>query len=283
MATDSAAKRMTEKDAPLPSAAAPDDAPFFAPLAALGPRQRVFFGVLILLANLPLIHYVFKHVLQEMPVTTTIPFTDDFNRADVGPNYWNSGGQWRIENGELHSPAVKNNALWLQAALPDNVAIEVDARAQYAEADIRLELFGDGFNHDSGYTLLFGGFNNQVTAISRLNERGVPFSADGIGKGGKEPEEQALANRSLAELQNNGTLGPNSDFRIERNDVRVQPGRMYHLRIEAKDNTIRWFIDGQMVLTLDDKFRLRGKGHNRFAMSSWDTDVFYDNLTIQPF
>jgi hypothetical protein len=282
MATDSTAKRTVEKDAPVSAAAPHVDAPLFNPLADLGPRQRIFFAVLVVLANLPLIHYFFKHTLQEMPVTTTIPFSDDFNRVDLGPNYWNTGGFWRIENGELHSPAVKNNALWLQAALPDNVAIEFDTRALYQEADIRCELFGDGFNHDSGYTFMFGGFNNQVTAIGRLNERGVPFNGEGIGKGGREEGEQALAGRSLAELQSNGTFGPNSDFRIERSDVRVQPGRMYHIRIEAKDQTLRWYIDGQLVLTLNDKYRLKGKDHNRFGLSGWDSDVFFDNLTIQP-
>lgn len=280
MASETAAKRPAEKDASA-AGADPDSAPLFDPMGDLVPKQRWFFGVLILLANLPLIHYFFKHKLQEMPTTTTLPFVDDFNRLDIGPNYWNSGGYARIENNELKSPGVKNNALWLQAAMPDNAAIEFDTRAATAEGDIRFEVFGDGFNHDSGYTFLFGAFNNQVTAISRLNERGPAFSPDGIGRGGKEPEEMAVANRSLKELQDNGTYGPDSDFRMERPGLRVVPGHMYHMRIEGKDNTLRWYIDNQLVLELNDKYRLRGKDHNRLGLSSWDSDVYYDNLSVQ--
>ena len=282
MASETTAKRPGEKDAPFTGVFDPDHAPLFDPMSDLLPKQRWFFGVLILLANLPLIHYFFKHKLQEMPTTTSVPFVDDFNRADVGPNYWNTGGFWTISNGELKSAAVKNNPDWLQAALPDNVAIEFDTRAGTAEADIRFEVFGDGFNHDSGYTFLFGAYNNQVTAIARLNERGPGFTPEGVGMGGKEPEEMALANRSLAELQNNGTLGPDSDFRIERRNVRVEPGHMYHMRIEGKDDTVRWYIDNQLVLELKDKYRLKGKDHNRLGLSSWDSDVFYDNLSVQP-
>jgi hypothetical protein len=288
MASEATAKRMGDKDRseknakPADAPAAGSDAPLFNPLGDLSRRQLILFGVFILLANLPLIHYFFKHVLGDMPVTASVPFVDDFNRADLGTNYWNTGGHWRIDGNELHSPAVRNNALWLQAALPDNVAIEFDARSVTQEGDIRFELFGDGFNHDSGYTFLFGAYGNQVSAIARMNERGPGFNTEGVGLGGAEPEAQALAGRSLVELQNNGTLGPSADWRMERRDLHVAPGHMYHMRIEAKDETLRWYIDNQLVFQLNDKYRLKGKHHDRFAVSSWDNDIFYDNLSIQP-
>jgi len=70
--------------------------PLFAPLKDLDKRGRLLIGALILLANIPILHYLVVHVIGENPVTTTVPFVDDFNRTDLGPNYWYQGGDWRI-------------------------------------------------------------------------------------------------------------------------------------------------------------------------------------------
>ena len=242
----------------------------------------MMLGGLVVLANIPLMHYGIRHVLMEMPTTATVPFQDDFSRLDVGPNYWATGGMWRIENGELHSPGVKNNPLWLQAHLPDNVSIDFDVRSMNPEGDIKFELFGDGLNHSSGYVFIFGGWGNQISTIARLNEHAPSFSVDGVGLPGADPEQNAVSGRTLSELFGNGTFGEQAEWRMERRDMRVQPGQMYHMHLEAKDDSISWYVNNQLIFHLQDKFRFKGKSHDRFGPSSWDTDLFFDNLTIQP-
>jgi hypothetical protein len=36
------------------------------------------------------------------------------------------------------------------------------------------------------------------------------------------------------------------------------------------------------MIEIVDPHPLRGRGHDRFAFSTWDVDVFYDNLKITP-
>lgn len=264
---------------------ATDHAPLFAPLRDLDRRGKLLIGALVLVANLPLLHYVVRHQLAAMPVVATIPFHDDFNRAEIGPNYWTTGGDWRIENGELHAPGVKNNPLWLQASLPADVAIDFDVRSTSPEGDIKFEAFGDGLNHASGYVFVFGGWNNQVSILARLNEHGVAFdAASGKGMQGPAnmPEQNAIAGRTIAELYANGTFGNDAEFRIERHDVRVQIGATYHMRMERKGHLLKWLVNGTPFLELDDPMPLQGRKHDRFGPSAWESDLFFDNLAIVP-
>jgi hypothetical protein len=269
-------------EAAVPPAA--DDAPLFNPLRDLDRRGKIVIGVLVLLANLPLIHYVFRHQLADMPVVLTAPpFHDDFNRQEIGPSYWTTGGDWRIENGELHAPGVKNNPLWLQASINGDVAIDFDVRSTSPEGDIKFEAFGDGLNHASGYVFVFGGWNNQISILARLNEHGVAFdSRDGKGMQGPAnmPEQNAVAGRTIAELYRNGTFGKDAEFRLERRDVRVAIGATYHMRIERKGSDLKWYVNGQLFIELDDPMPLQGRKHDRVGPSAWESDLYFDNLNI---
>ena len=205
--SDKSEKPATEKLEKVP-APGPDVVPTFNPLLELTKRQAWLLGGLILLANIPLIHYGVRHVLMEMPVTTTIPFQDDFSRAELGPNYWTTGGLWRIEGGELHFPGVKDNPLWLQAKLPNDVGIDFDVRSMNAEGDIRFEMYGDGLNPGSGYRFIFGGMNNQLTAIAKLDDHWPAFDANEVGMAAGGGENQSLvAGHTLDELSRTGVLG----------------------------------------------------------------------------
>ena len=283
MASEAVAKRASDKPAPAPSPAVPSEsAPLFAPLRDLDRKGKLLIAGLILLANIPLIHYFFRHVLRPMPVSAQVPFSDSFDRADVGPNYWSTGGDWRIEHGWLHAAGVKNNPLWLKASLPQNVAIDFDAKGT-AAGDIKFELFGDGLNHGSGYVFMFGGWNNQLTAIARYDERSLAFNAQGVGLSGpaNDAAQNAVSGRSLRELYANHTLGPSSGWRVQRGGERVQPGTTYHMHIERRGGDIKWMIDGNLVLEVDDPSPLTGSKHDRFAFSGWEASVFYGHLTIQ--
>ena len=56
-------------------------------------------------------------------------------------------------------------------------AVEFDVRSESPEGDIKVEMFGDGLNHSSGYVLIHGGWNNSISIISRLDEHGTSLQA----------------------------------------------------------------------------------------------------------
>src|SRR5207302_276480 len=91
-------------------------------------RPRILLPVVALLA---LVHLPFLHALLRGPaeVRAAVPFRDDFDRATLGDAYWSNGGHWRIARGQVYSPGVGNNHLWLKARLPRDVRIEFDARS----------------------------------------------------------------------------------------------------------------------------------------------------------
>jgi hypothetical protein len=70
--------------------------------------------------------------------------------------------------------------------------------------------------------------------------------------------------------------------RIENHLAKVEKGRTYRIRVERRGGLLRWFNDGVLVMELDDRKPLWGKGNDRFGFSTWDSDVFFDNLKIEP-
>jgi hypothetical protein len=224
----------------------------------IGSTLRAVLIVTCLVAGLPLIAFSLR---SSAPTTTEIGngFVDDYNRGDLGYNYWATGGYWRIADGQLLSPGAKNNPLWLKAVLPADVQVDFDARSESPDGDIKAEIFGDGYDHASGYMLIFGGWNNSITTIARRDEHGVPVPA-------------MMPNP----LPNDGRV------RVERRDLHVEQGRTYHWTIRRQGGTLSWFLDGQPVMEIIDPQPLRGPGHDRFAFNTWDTDVFYDNLKVTP-
>ena len=234
----------TEK---LDSVPLPDADERFALPSAPGPhpltRRKVWLPILILLVvlNIPFLHLALRGAAR---TSTTVPFSDNFERAELGEHYFATGGHWRIINGELFSPGVKNNPLWLQAKLPRDVVVEFDARGEDTAGDIKAEIFGNGRDHSSGYVLVFGGWNNTISTLARLNEHG--------------------------------------DDRKENRTKRVEKGKTYHFKIVRDGTKLTWFIDGEQFLEYDDPNPLTGSSHDRFGFGTWASDVYFDNLTIQP-
>jgi hypothetical protein len=226
-----------------------------------GPVSSTLRVVLIVAAVLVALPVIALAVRPSAPTTTQIGsgFVDNFDRPDLGYNYWATGGYWRIANGQLLSPGAKNNPLWLKAALPADVQVDFDARSDSPDGDIKAEIFGNGYDHASGYMLIFGGWNNSITTIARLDEHGVPVSA-------------MMPN----------PLPHDGQVRVERRDLKVEPGRTYHWTIRRQGGTLSWALDGQPVMEIIDPQPLRGAGHDRFAFNTWDVDVLYDNLKITP-
>lgn len=260
----------TEVNSQPEAAAAPPD-----PRAWQGPQRpsraalAVIAGV-VLLVNLPLIHY---YLLRGAPAASVpLPFFDDYSDpGTVAQRYWSSGGLWRTVEGQLLSPGVKNNPLWLSAALPQDVAVEFDVRSMSPEGDIKVEIFGDGRDHATGYVLIHGGWNNSISIIARLDEH-----APALGV------LQAEAQKRGGDLVSSGVYRQDTRVRVEANPFRVEQGRTYHWRVERRGRALSWFIDGQPFMTFDDPFPLAGKGHDRFAFSSWEAQLYFDNLRVTP-
>lgn len=174
-------------------------------------------------------------------------FSDDFQRQEIGSD-WRRGqgeggaGKWQIEQGWLTASNIKNDPLWLDRPLPEKVRVEFDAKAASSEGDLKAEIFGDGTHHATGYILIFGGWDNQLDVVARLDEHG--------------------------------------EDRKQQKSRSVQKGKTYRWAIERTDGTLRWYIDGELFMTYDDPKPLTGEGHRHFAFNDWTAPVRFDNVKV---
>ena len=181
-------------------------------------------------------------------------WSDTFERDTPGSNWYESGDGYTVTDGALSARGAHNHPLWLRKKLPRDVQIEFDCWSNEPRGDIKIEVFGDGHSYDpdggaymaTGYEVIFGGWFNSKSIIARLDEH----------------------------AQNNPT----------RNDKKVVPRQKYHWKITRKGRQITWFIDDMKTafLSLDDPRPLEGAGHEYFAINNWETDTWFDNLTITP-
>jgi hypothetical protein len=230
----------------------------------------------IVFIQVPLIHYALFR--GQADVTASIPYEQTFNDPGVvARDFFSTGAYWRATGGELLGPAPKNNPLWLQAPLPDDVAVEFDVRPEYPEGDIRLELFGNGRDPASGYVLVQGGWNNSLSVIARRDINGPAL--DALQRRAARVAEKGGGQG--ADLVDTGVFKPDTAMRVEsRVGTPIQAGRTYHWRVERRGNVLKWAIDGTVVAELDDPFPFKGKGHDRLGLSGWESQLFFDNLRI---
>jgi len=178
-------------------------------------------------------------------------FADDYERAQLGNAYQQTGGNWRIEDGELHVRGAKNHPLWLLRTLPREVRIEFDARSESLDGDIKVEIFGDGASYAqrddytaTSYVIIFGGWNNTRNVLARMDEHGHDRV---VGKARK-----------------------------------VEPGRVYRFRIERIGGTLTVWVDDDILLKMGDPEPLEGRGHDHFGFNNWQSDLWFDNLKVTP-
>lgn len=207
--------------------------------AGLTRNQLLGLAAAVVVAQAPFLVYFLRGAAE---VTATVPFSDDFERDAIGPNYFTTGSHWRIEKGVLHAPGAKNNPLWLKAKLPADVMVEFDVRSEATEGDIKCEIFGNGRDHASGYVIIFGGWSNSTSVLARLDEHGRD--------------------------------------RRENRGLKVQKGKTYRMKLQRKATLLQWYLDGALVMEWDDPAPLRGAGHDRFGFSSWEADLYFNNLKV---
>jgi len=184
--------------------------------------------------------------LPTFPSTSApaVVVTDDFSDASLASRYHLRGGSWRVVDGQLTTLGDSNLPLWLQAPLSLNTRIEFTSTSAAPAVDMKVEVFGDGIRHESGYIVVVGGWNNTLTAIARLDEH----------------EAKRVTRRT-----------------------RFEANRPYRWRIERKDGRrLQLFLDDELLVTYDDPAPLFGPRNNRFAFSGWESEVTFDNLRITP-
>lgn len=188
---------------------------------------------------------------QGDPVVGADGFSDNFDRAELGVLWNNTGGPYELREGKLHVRGARNKPLWLKRRLPRNVRIEFDVRSDSPEGDIKVEVFGDGASKAettsytaTSYVVVFGGWGNSLNIIARMDEH-----ADDRAVGPRNP---------------------------------VERGRTYRMKIERQGNVVRAFADDVLLATMNDPEPLYGRGHDHFAFNNWQSDLWFDNLRITP-
>jgi hypothetical protein len=202
----------------------------------------------------------------------TAPFEDSFERpgtpasdaaGDPGADWVSTApGLWHIEKGRLCGEHAHNHGIWLKRVLPLNARIEFDAVSDSVDGDLKAEYWGDGrsfatalsYTNATSYLTIFGGWHNKFHVLARINEHG----------------------NDRKEI----TVDPNSD------DPREKPvvaGQGYRFKVERADGkTIRWWVDGNEMLSFPDLTPLAGPGHDHFGFNDWDVKVCFDNVRIVP-
>ena len=258
----------------------------------LAPRILVPVAIAVFAVQLPFLHAALRGAA---PIAAAVPFQDRFDRATLGEAWMSNGGLWRIVDGQLFSPGVGNNPLWLKARLPADVRVEFDVRSEGADGDVKWEMYGDGRNHSTGYLFLFGAWRNRESRICKLDEhaltqdearaqlaqaaRPFPRQLDFI-ETIQAPFARWSARRDLERLEKGEYWQRDTPFVVKRLDLKVTRGRTYHMVVTKQGGRIRWEIDGQTALEMTDPAPLSGSGHDRFAFSSWANDTYFDNLSI---
>ncbi len=187
----------------------------------------------------------------------TAAWKDEFERSALGGDYLATDpDSYRLTGGQLNASGAYNHPLWLLRKLPRDASIELDVKSSSPSGDIKLEAWGDGAHHapskakvqytSTGYVFILGGWENTASIIAKQSEHGKDV--------------------------------------VKRSDRKVELGRVYHVKIVRKGPRIDWFVDDMTApfLTLEDAQPLEGDAHAYFAFSNWESDVWFDNLTITP-
>ncbi len=260
----------------------------------LTPRIAVPVAAAVVAVQVPFLHWALR---GPAPVSAAVPYDDKFDRATLGESWWSNGGHWRIVDGQVFSPGVGNNPLWLKARLPADVRVEFDVRSDGADGDIKWEMYGDGRTHSTGYLFLFGAWHNRESRIAKLDEhaltqeelkaqlaaaaRPYPRQMD-LMESISAPLNRWLARRDLERLQGGRYYSTETPFVVKRMDLKVERGHTYHMVVTKKGGVLHWEADGRLALDMVDPAPLSGAGHDRFGFSSWSNDTWFDNLKITP-
>jgi hypothetical protein len=171
-------------------------------------------------------------------------------------------GIWHVEGGRLCGEHARNHGIWLKRAIPPNARIEFDAVSQSTDGDLKAEYWGDGtsfatslsYTNATSYLTIFGGWHNTFHVLARINEHAADRKEITVDKNSDDPREKP-----------------------------AMAGQLYHFKVERSDGkTVRWWVDGNEMLTYPDPAPLVGPGHDHFGFNDWDVKLCFDNVRIVP-
>ncbi len=171
------------------------------------------------------------------------PTVHRFDRGPADLEGWSSSSAaWTVDGGAVVGRNTHNQALWRRERIAPAVRIEFEASAP-SGGDIRFEVFGDGEHHESGYVLAYNAWGGAAHVLSRLDEHGEQRTVVPITKP-------------------------------------IDKGKTYRMAVVRSDASVRWFVDGSLLLEFVDEAPLTGPGHDRFGLNSWSSDVHFDNIRV---
>jgi len=173
-------------------------------------------------------------------------FEDNFDQNNNFNKQWNiQGGDWHLKNGKLVSTFAYNKNLVLKdIVLPENLMISFDVLSKSNAVDVKVNVLGDGkiHGHGDGYSFILGGWHNQISVISKLNEH----------------EKTRIESRK-----------------------KWQKNKLYHMNIIKIGEKFYWFVNHKIFLARFDEIPLRPKdGYKFFSFGNWKTNEEFDNLKI---
>jgi len=208
------------------------------------------------------------------------PFEDDFDHVpgvahvpvdgasaplfpEPGPDWVaTQPGIWHVEGGRLCGEHARNHGIWLKHALPIDARFEFDAVSQSPDGDLKAEYWGDGhsyatalsYTNATSYLTIFGGWHNTHHVLARINEHATDRKDITIDQNSDDPREKP-----------------------------VVAGQVYRFKVERTDGkTVRWWVDGNEMLSYPDPAPLVGPGHDHFGFNNWDVKVCFDNVHVVP-
>ena len=206
-----------------------------------------------------------KPAPRRLPETTlrakltggTPVFQDNFERSQFGPKWRLESRGWRITEGGVTNTSARNKGVWLLEKLPQgDLRIEFSVTSTAFEktqkdgqkkrvfpGDIKCEAFNKEPTHQTGYIFIFGGWNNTVNRIARLEEHGT-------GPGAHVADGKRLA---------------------------VKADHAYRMKIVRIGNTMAWFADDQLLVQMTDGELIRGA---HFGFNNWEAHLRFDDLAV---
>jgi hypothetical protein len=111
---------------------------------------------------------------------------------------------------------------------------------------------------------------------ARIEFDGISMSADGDLKAEYWGDGRSFAT-SLS--YTNAT----SYLTIYGGEKPVMTAQSYHFTVERADGkTVKWWVDGNEMLSWTDTAPLSGPGHDHFGFNDWDVKVCFDNVKVVP-
>ena len=182
------------------------------------------------------------------------PFTDDFERAELGADWNATSDAYRIADGKLTVSNAHNHPAWLRA--PAAPRRRRRGRRPVEEPRGR----------------------HQARAVRR--RRIVRSRQGALHLVGLRADLRRLEQLAVGHLPAGGARR-RPQGRRAATPASSRTGR-YHFTITRQGGALDWTIDGRPFLAWTDPEPLAGAGHEYLAVDDWEATLTFDNLQIRP-